>query len=306
MKMKTFVLMTVLALSASAAFAQRTNFPAKTADKDVAPGKIIFAVVDDGQRLEPIAYVESGVLVDAAGGDAQPETLKIFSQTYYKPKASYNLIFAGISAGKTIVESSNPTSDCGKNIGTITYQSAKKLKGFVMALATNVPVKATTGVRRTPTAAERAEVEKLVRAEYTKQKVPAAALKVLHYHNLTAVDVDNDGNAEMVGSYHASSNATTRDLLFFIAEKDKTGKYVFGHKDYKKYAQKDVMSGDIKDLDTGLYNETLLDVFDYKGDGSAGIFTVLSGFESNNFFVYRRENGKWVKKLESSNYHCAY
>jgi hypothetical protein len=273
----------------------------------VAPGKIIFAVVDDGQRLEPIAYVESGVLVDAAGGDAQPETIKVFTQTYYKPKATYNLIFGGISAGKTDVVSSNPTSDCGKNIGTITYQSTKaKLKGNIMALATNVTVKATTGLRRPPTAAEKAEIEKLVRAEYTKQKVPAAALKVLHYHNLTAVDVDNDGNAELVGSYYASSNATTRDLLFFIAEKDQTGKYVFGHKNYKKYAQKEVMSGDIKDLDTGLYNEMLLDVFDYKGDGSAGIFTLLSVFESNNFFVYRRENGKWVKKLESSNYHCAY
>ena len=42
-------------------------------------------------------------------------------------------------------------------------------------------------------AAERGEIESLVRAEFVKQKVPAAAAKNLKYHNLTAIDVNADG-----------------------------------------------------------------------------------------------------------------
>lgn len=305
MTKKAIALLALLVISATGAFAQKKG--AKTTT-DVTPGKIIFAVIGDGQSLEPIAYVEGGLLVDAAGGDAQPEVLKGFAQTYYKPKTSYNLIFGGVLAGQAEIKSNDPSSDCGKNIAEVTYQSAKaKLKGFVMALATNVTVKNTAaGMRRTPTAAERTEIEKLVRAEYTKQKVTAAVLKNLHFHNLTAVDVDNDGKAELVGSYYVSPTAAIRDLLFFIAEKDKAGKYVFGYKKYERVLQKDVMSGDIKDLDAGIRNELLLDVFDYRGDGIGGIFTMRQSFEGNNFNVYRREGGKWIKKLESYNYHCAF
>jgi hypothetical protein len=297
----------VIILSACGVFAQkglnitRVVPPAKQ-------DKIIFAVTDDGTRVEPIAFIESGHLVNTVGGDADEKTLKGFSELYYKPKTSYDLIFGGISAGKVEVKSSNPASDCGKNLADVTVASAKaKLKGQVMALATNaVPKTAASGVRRPPTTAEKAEIEKLVRAEFTKQKVSAAAQKVLHYQNLTAVDVDKDGNVEIVGSYYAVTSATERALLFFIADKNAQGKYVLGHSEYKRWAQKDVMGGDIKPLDTGVYHELFLDMLDFDNDGQSEIFTYTPGFEGNSFNVYHRNAGKWIKVLETSNYHCAY
>ncbi len=104
-----------------------------------------------------------------------------------------------------------------------------------MGLATNeTAIKASSGLRRLPTTSERAEIESLVRAEFTKQGVTAKAVKNIKYHNLTALNVDNDGKAEMVGTYWAENSAKERNLLFFIADKNKKGKYKFGHSEYRK------------------------------------------------------------------------
>jgi hypothetical protein len=175
-----------------------------------------------------------------------------------------------------------------------------------MALATSeAPQKTASGVRRLPTPTERAEIETLVRAELVKQGVSANAAKNLKYYNLTALDVDADGAAEMVGSFWTETSAKERNLLFFIAEKDDGGKYKFGYSDYKKVTSDDVMSGDLKDLDE-LGGELLLDALEYTGDSTAEIFTINKAFEGNNFQVYSRRGAKWTKVFEGYNYHCAY
>ncbi len=301
---KSFVCGVLILLATSAAFSQkRAKTP--TAAK---PKPIIFAVLNDGQTLEPIGEIDKGELIATVGGDGEPKALTNFVNTYYKPSMTYNLIFGGQTNGKVIVKSSNPKSDCGKNLATVTTQSARaKLKGMVMGLATNeTTLKSASGVRRLPTSAERSEIEMLVRAEFTKQGVAENALKNLHYHNLTAIDVDNDGKAEMVGSFWVESSAKERNLLFFIADKDTAGKYNFGYSEYKKVTPAEVMSGELKDLDGGIYNELLLDAIEYDGDKTAEIFTISQSFEGNNFNVYNRRNGKWTKIFEGSNYHCAY
>ncbi len=283
--------------------AQRKRSPAKPKPKSV-----IFAVLNDGQTLEPIAAIEKGKLVASVGGDSEPKPLTSFVNTYYKPQTTYNLIFGGAMNGKVTIKSSSPNSDCGKNLATVTTQSAKaKLKGMVMGLATNeTTLKPAKGVRRLPTATERSEIESLVRAEFTKQNVSANALKKLRYYNLTTLDVDDDGEAEMVGSFWVESSAKERNLLFFIADKDSGGKYKFGFSEYKKVTPEEVMSGDLKDLDTGIGSELLLDALEYNGDTTAEIFTINKAFEGNNFHVYSRQDGKWTRVFENYNYHCAY
>lgn len=286
-----------------AVFAQRrgrnSRLPAKP---------IIFAVMNDGKQLEPIAQIESGKLAQTVGGDGDEKALLSFVNSYYKPKTGYRLIFGGASDGTATVTAANPKSDCAKNIADVSTKSVKgKIKGLVMALATNeVSSKPGSGVRRLPTFPERAEIEALVRAEFSKQKLNENAVKNLRYHNLTAIDVDNDKNAEMVGSFWVENAANERNLLFFIAEKGSSGKYSFSHSEYKRLTSEEVMSGEIKALDEGVYNELLLDVFDVDDDGTAEIFTIIKGFEGNNFVVYSRQKGKWENIFESSNYHCAF
>jgi len=299
---KTTVSVLFVMVLVSLIAAQRKRSPAKPKPKSV-----IFAVLNDGQTLEPIAAIDKGELVASVGGDSEPKPLTSFVNTYYKPQTTYNLIFGGAMNGKVTVKSSNPNSDCGKNLATVTTQSAKaKLKGMVMGLATNeITLKPVKGVRRLPTAAERTEIESLVRAEFAKQKVSANALKKLRYYNLTALDLDDDGEAEMVGSFWVESSAKERNILFFIAEKN-SGKYKFGFSEYKKITPDEIMSGDMKDLDTGIGSELLLDALEYNGDTTAEVFTINKAFEGNNFHVYSRQDGKWTRVFEGYNYHCAY
>lgn len=266
--------------------------------------QIIFAVSEGGKWLEPIVQVEDGKLVEVQS-DAN-NSWENFIKTYYQPKTTYNLIFGGSPSGKVTVLKAEQ-SECSPNFAETSLQSPRvKLGGMVMALATNAKTKKTTGLRRAPTAAERTEIEKLVRTEFTKQENSAAVLKTLRSHNLTALDVDGDGKAEFIGTYWVTPSKSSRGFLFFIAEKAKNGKYVFSHSEYESIKDDGVMSGDVKDLDGGIYHELLLDAFDYDGDGTSEIFTIVQAFEGNNFHIYRRENGKWTKAFETYNYRCGY
>ncbi len=267
--------------------------------------QIVFAVLNDGRALEPIVQVEKGKIVEIASN--AENGWKDFSKMYYTPKTTYNLIFGGISNGKINVVKGPEGGDCSANMATVTNTSKKPLKGLVMALATDVtPKKGSLGTRRTPTLAERTEIEKLVKAEMKNQKVSDANLKGLRYHNLTAIDVNNDKKPEFVGSYWLPTTKTERALLFIIAEKGADGKYALAHSEFQLIKQEDVMSQDIKDVDKGILNELLLDALDADGDGTAEIFTIGQAFEGNNFQIYKRADGKWTKAMEVYNYHCGY
>lgn len=275
------------------------------------PKPVIFAIINNGERIEPIGEIDKGELVATAGGDADEKTLNAFSQKYYKPKTTYNLIFGAAKNGTVTVVNSNPKSDCGKNAATVKSISGKaKLSGLVMALATNeTPLRAAaSGVRRLPTPTERAEIESLVRAEFIKQGATERAAGNLKYHNLTALDVNNDGTAELVGTFWLAPTDKERNLLFFIAEKNKSGKYGFGYSKYEKVTPDQVMSNELKDLDeNAMVSELLLDALEYNGDTTAEIFTVVKAFEGYNYNAYSRDaDGKWTKVYEGYNYHCAY
>lgn len=284
--------------------AAQKNLPsAKPASKQV-----IFAVLYDGEGIEPIASLANGKLSHpSATGESDASALRSFTGEFYKPKTTYDLIFGGSPSGKVEVDSSNPASECGKNRASVTVRAPRAvIKGFVMALATNGSTNTQkAGMRRLPTQAERLEIEKLVRSEFKRQKVSTAASK-LRYHNLTALDVDGDGEAELIGSFWVASKPTVRNLLFFIAEKGRSDKYSLTHASYERYTPDNIMSGEAKDLDSGIYHELLLDAFDYDADGVSEIFTIARAFEGNNFYVYRRNAGKWVKVFETYNYHCAF
>lgn len=302
MKIKRSMLFLALAAIAGAsvgAFAQN----GKPAAKTVKP--LIFAVLNDGKAAEPIAYVNRGKLETPVSGGDESGIIAAFNKTYYKPGAVYRMIFGGANAGTVTIRSSSATADCAKNMATVTSASSTaKLGGMVKALGTNAPIaNKAASYRRKPTQAERSEFEALVRSVYLKNKLSA---KILKSQNLTALDVDNDGKAELVGSYWIDVDRLTRALVFMIAEKGANGKYTIGHSDYRSISQKETMSGDIKNVDDGVYHEVLLDVFDYNGDGVAEIFTYVESFEGAGFTAYKRSGGKWTNVYEFSNYHCGY
>ena len=269
----------------------------------------IFAVLGDGTSIEPIGYVDRrGRMTPAIDGGSDRRVLTAFHRTYFAKGKSYPLIFGGKPAGSVTLVSSDPAAECVNFLGKVnTKTSRTPLKGNVMALATSAKIpKPGSGVRRLPTPAERSEIETLVRATYAKNGLPESVTTNLRSHNLTALDVDSDANAELVGTYWVDLSPTERGLLFFIAQRGADGKYVFGHSEYGKIAQAETMSEDIKDVDSGVYHERLLDIFDVDGDGVAEVFTYVMSFESAGFNVYKRKSNGWALHYEGSNYHCGY
>lgn len=264
---------------------------------------IIFAVLNDGKTLEPIAVVDKGELLQIA--DSQSETAAAFGKEFYRTKTRYKIIFGGAANGSATVVSSNPQAECSAYMATVRSVLAKgKLGGKVMALATNAAGSTKAKfMRRMPTAAERTEAEALVRSEFAKSNVTA---KQLFSHNLTAIDVDHNGIAELVGSYYVKTDPKTRALLFFIAEKNADGDYGIASSTFSLVKEDEVMNGDISTVDEGIYNELLLDSFEYDGDDMNEIFTYTQSFEGAGFKAYSKREGKWVVAFEASNYHCAF
>ena len=299
--MKKFLIVIPLILLIT--FSVDVTFAQKAAQKPKLSAPAIFAVVNDGTTIEPIALVEKGELVT---GDDNLNN-NILAKTYYKTGSKFDLIFGGVTNGTVAVKRSNIGTECGGSSASVLVQSQiTKLSGFVMGLATNFPMKGKrSGLRRPPTEAERTEIENLVRNEYRKNKVLTTAYKKLHYYNLTAVDVDNDGTVEMIGSYWVAPAKNRRDLLFFIAEKGPTGNYTFTHSEYSSITPKDIMSGDPRDLDA-MGGESFLDSLDYNYDGVGEIFTIEKAFEGNNYHVYARRGKQWARIMDVYDYRCAF
>ncbi len=293
------IVLSAISLVYATATAQKPNPVAKVARP------MMFAVLNDGKTLEPIAYINKGKLEAAVDGSTESNIISVFNKTYYKSGTVYRLIFGGATAGTVTVKTSDPKGECIAHMAQATTNALKTpLKGNVMGLATNSQNASTAAsYRRKPTIAEKVEIDALARAEFAKQKLAPA---ILRSQNLTALDLDNDGKAEFVGSYWVEIDKLTRALLFLIAGKGSNGKYLIGYQDYRTIEQANVMSGDIKNVDEGVYHELLLDAFDYDGDGVSNIFTYVQSFEGAGFNAYSRSGSKWVKSFEGSNYHCGY
>jgi len=267
------------------------------------PHQIIFAVLNDGKTLEPIGYVSKGKFSEPVNGSGEQKDIAASSKDYFKKGQTYSLIFGGSKAGSVSVTGSNAATECAKNTANVSTNAVSVHLGkLIMGLATNLAVKGTASTRRKPTTGEKAEADALVKAEYAKEKLTP---KVLHYQNLTAINVGSGGDT-LVGSYWIEIDKLTRGLLFFIADKDKGGKYSVSYREYRKVDQADVMSGNISAVDEGVYHELLLDYLDATGDGVAEIFTYQQGFEGAGFTAFERKAGRWQKAYEFNNYHCGF
>ncbi|PYS99136.1 MAG: hypothetical protein DMF63_13795 [Acidobacteria bacterium] len=266
----------------------------------------VFVVLNDGKWIEPIGVVSGGKLGDETEDDSNK--VKVFGSRYYKPKTSYPVIFGGAADGSVTVTKSNIGSECGGASADVTLRSTNfKPTALVMALASNVKLKpGGISYRRRPTTAERTKIDDLVRSEFTKNGASASAVKSLHFYNVTAVDVDGDGVPEFIGSYWIAPTANERRLLFFVAEQKGADDLHFGYSEHAIVKPDDIMSGDLKDLEGGRGSELLIDLLDYDGDGVREIFTIGQAFEGNNYYVYKRDKGKWTRVYETYNYRCAY
>ena len=240
-------------------------------------GTLFFAVnkYPDGITIDPIVLLNKGQYIDPLPDDEALQ--KQIAAKYLRSGQKYRVIFGGAEAGTVTVGESH---EFGLTHGA-TLQSSIKLSDEVKALATTSDtLGAKQNSRRVPTQEERAVMLNLMTEAYRKRQVPAAVIPKVHVNNITAIDLDADGTAELIGSFDTREQNDVSRALFLIAEM-RNGQYQSGLIWFKKGVE--------------ATNEArrLIDVLDLDGDGIAEVFARTSYYESTDFTIYKKVKGVW-------------
>ncbi len=273
---------------------------------------IVFVVAKDAAQrtqVEPVAVINSrGALADLPTADQDGAAPNAFLASRYRAGTKYHLIYGGADAGTLTIRAATP-AECSPNAASVDVDSAAKLGGNVMALATDGAHAPRAQVsRRAPTDVERAAALGLLKRFLASKRVGAATVqrntKTL---NLTATDLDGDGREELVGSYVVKTGPKMRDTLFLIAApQGQSFRPVLT--EYARVKSSDLPDPSVIDNigEGGLGAELYIDQLDADGDGVGEVFTLSGSFEGTHYKVYRRQRGAWRAAYEGYSYRCAY
>ena len=245
-------------------------------------GTVVFAVekYESNVMIEPAFIYRGGAFVKPPT-DVPSDS---FTREYFRPGRKYRLLSGGGEAGAVTVRKYLEPG-CVGLVAEADAETPARLGGRVQALATD---SATLGrvrpSRRVPTDAERAGALELARAAYAKNGAPSTLVSGMQVVNLTATDLDRDGKAELVGSFlvekrqgDAAQDAYT---LFLIIEPQgdtfKTAWEWFHHGFEGEYADRH-----------------FVDQVDLDGDGVGEVVVEGTYYESNDYAVYKRQQGRW-------------
>lgn len=303
---------TLLALALLATFlappAARAQKPApKTAAR---PSAVVFAVAGSGGEvtIDPILGLNArgGVL---PAGNEEEDSLKRFAAAYFKAGRKYRLISGGGDAGSVTVKESKAAAECFRTGASVEAETAARLGGNVMALATDSQTLGKrASMRRAPTDDERAGVEKLARSLLAQKRLTPAQLRDLKTINLTAIDLDNDGAAELAGTFKVARGKAAADLLFLLAEAQPAGGFRAALSNFDQLKAADLPGAEVFDSagPGGFLSEILIDHLDVDGDGTGELFTYGQSLEGAQYTIYKKTRGRWLKLQEFYVYRCAY
>lgn len=243
---------------------------------------VVFAVskYENSVTTEPVVIYRGGAYV-APPVDEDPGT-NPFARDYFRAGRRYRIISGGGEAGSlTMVKSLEP--GCVGMVAEATAETSARLGGRVKVLATDSKTLGRgTSSRRAPAEAERARAVELARAAYAKNGVGASLASKMEVVNLTATDLDRDGRFELVGSFLVErKDATpTNYTLFLIMEPAGDGfrtAWEWFHKGYED----------------GYEDRHFVDQVDFDGDGVGEVIAMGSYYESNDYVIYKKQQGRW-------------
>ena len=242
-------------------------------------GTVIFSLTKDTEEsfhIQPIVILSGSKYTQPPVGD-EAGGMKKFTDSYFRVGRQYRVIFGGGDAGSLTVQN-YVEDECGNLMAEVGAQPTARLGGQVQALAVSSD-KIGSGLssRRAPTEAERASALEVAREVYGQRRVGAALVGKMKTINLTATDIERDGQFELIGTFQIDGGNEVMHNLFIIFEPTAGGKYKAAWNWYQK----------------GYEDRKLVDVVDLDGDGTAEV--IAEGFEiENNFYViYKRQAGTW-------------
>jgi hypothetical protein len=239
--------------------------------------------------LDVIALIENGQFNAPRG--VKVKDMEAFATKYLPNGRRFFVVFGGGAAGTIDVASTG--LGCNERVyatGPFAAGSlgSDRIHGAVRGLATNSDRIARSEIwRRAPSADERAAAVDLAKEFFTAKGVPSTQLAKMETINLTAIDIEADNKAELVGAFKApvADKEKPPHYLFLIAEGEgKNFKAAYSSYGYLPKS-KIYSSGE----------ETLIDYIDLDRDGLAEIISSYTGLTDAGYRIYRKTNGQWQK-----------
>ena len=244
---------------------------------------VVFAIAGepDEYHMDAVAIVHGKRLLPPFS-DEQKDRQKTFAEKYFATGRSYRLTFGGGEAGSVTVK--KWSEGCNTVHAEVTLSSAARLGGNVRALATNSDsIGKRPSARRAPTDAERSAVMLLMKSIYTQHRTPVSLIPSIRVTNLTATDLDGDGNYEMIGSFtSAARNKFERDLFLIARPCGRAMRAEFVK--FQAYQPPP---------ETFLSSVDFVDQLDLDGNGIGEVFAVQGGFDAYAYVIFRKVGGHW-------------
>jgi hypothetical protein len=232
-------------------------------------------------NMDAVVLVEDGKLLQPYPEYNEAAQRKFASQ-YFASGKRYSLTFGGGGVGSATIKGSD--MGCNNIHATATVEDNGKVPAGLPMLAQSSDLyPKEPSSRRTPTDAERAAINLLVTQIYRSHGATRAVLRTVVITNLTATDLDGDGELELIGSYTAESKTKARKDLLLIAEPAGTG---FKPALVKFQAYKLPPEGFDSAID-------FVDQLDLDGDGVGEVFVQQHGFDAYGYAIYKRLRGTW-------------
>jgi len=246
-------------------------------------GVVVFAVsAESGEGTMDAVVVVDGKQLRAPFSDENKAAQKKFALEYFAAGRTYRLIFGGGEAGS--VKLKKWSEGCNSVHAEVTPSTSVRLGGEVKALATSsTSLGKRASARRAPTDAERAAAMALVKNIYSENRTPASLINSIKVTNLTATDLDGDGEYEFIGSFtSAAKNKFERDL-FLIARAQGAGMRA----DFAKFQAYQPPPEEF------LSNIDFVDQLDLDGDGMGEVFATQAGFDAYAYLIFKKVGGRW-------------
>ncbi len=287
-------------------FLSSTSASQINAQRNARSTPIVIFAVGSGDSvtayIDPIVIINEGRYTEPPPGDADEAELSRFTNAYYRPNERYQLFFGGANAGSALFESYE-NAECVRTQAAVKLQTEAKLVGKIMGLAsTSALLGRSQASRRAPTAEERASAVSLARDIYRQRGVVASLVRRMETKNLTAIDLDVDGDVELVGSFTINRGKRARHLLFLIAERQGNG-YKSALSNYNLLTAREIIEGGNINA---VGDEMLVDHLDVNLDGASEVFTLITRLESVEYTIYGKQQGRWRRVYRFGTYRCGF
>jgi hypothetical protein len=255
-------------------------------------------VVSRGDQADPISSLDALLMIENGKfklpySEESEDAQKRFAEQYYAAGKKYRLTFGGGEVGTATLKDFN--TGCNNVHARATIQDSGKIPAHLSGLATDSnSIGKRPSARRAPTATEREAVMKLVNQIYRSRRVPVGWMRLLKTTNLTATDLNGDGNYELIGSFVLETNSKQRRDLLLIA--DPVGaSFKSGFANFQAYKLGP------EGFDSAI---DFVDQLDVDGDGVGEVFGIQHGFDAYGYNIYKRVNGRWRLMLSTTGDAC--